>query len=109
MRSRRALGLIAIIAIIVAAISFAVVDISTSAASGCLDTASPCSDQTSPVVATVFAIVGALALIGAVVPAIAWLVGTRSAPQGPRGTDVDYSREPRIRTGDPEDQSLTGG
>ncbi len=78
MRSRTVLGLIAFLAIIVAAISFAVVDISTSAAGVCLRASPSCAVGEDSARATVFAIVGAVALLGAVVPAVAWLVNALS-------------------------------
>lgn len=112
MRSRRVLGTIAIIAIVAAAISFAVVDISTSAANGCLDADDPCTERASPVLATVFAIVGVVALVSAIVPAIAWLVRTLPGQQRSRQTEVDYSRRPSARVRDDEDDDagpLTGG
>ena len=55
-RSKRVLGAIALVAIVVAAISFAVVDVSTSAASGCLDSNAPCTDTVVPPIAVVCAI-----------------------------------------------------
>jgi hypothetical protein len=109
-RSRRALGTIAIVAIVVAAISFAVVDISTSAASGCLDTSSPCSERASPAIATLFAIIGSIALVAAIVPAIAWLVRALPGQQAARETEVDYSRGPSARVrDDDEGDPVTGG
>ena len=106
MRSRRALGTIALVAIVVAAISFAVVDISTSAASGCLDTSAPCTERESPVVAGVFAIIGAIALVAAIVPAIAWLVQSLATGHGARQTHVDYSRGPSARVRDDDDDDI---
>ncbi len=106
MRSRRALGAIAIAAVVVAAISFAVVDISTSASSGCLDTRTPCTERVTPTVATVFAIIGALALVMAVVPAVAWMVQSLSTQRGARHTHVDYSRGPSARVRDDVDDEL---
>lgn len=103
MRSRRVLGAIAIIAIVVAAVSFAVVDISTSAASGCLETGEPCSERASPPIATVFAIIGVVALVAAIVPAVAWVVRALPGQAGARETDVDYSRRPSARVRDDDD------
>src|SRR5690606_19963901 len=91
MRSRGALGAVAIAAIVVAAVSFAVVDISTSAASGCLDVAGPCTDRTTPAIATTFAIVGGIALAGAVVPAVLWILQDLGTRREVRQTAVDYS------------------
>jgi hypothetical protein len=88
-----------------------VVDISTSAANGCLDADSPCTERASPVIATVFAIIGVVALVSAIVPAVAWLVRALPGPRPSRETDVDYSRRPSARVRDDEDDDagpLTG-
>ncbi|MFT4285109.1 MAG: hypothetical protein QM598_09790 [Protaetiibacter sp.] len=106
MRSRWALGAIAITAIIVAAISFAVVDISTSAASGCLDTRAPCTERTTPEIATVFAAIGAAALLVAAVAALTWIVRNLATKREVRQTDVDYSRGPSARVRDDEDDDV---
>lgn len=74
MLSRRALGIFALAAVILAAISFAVVDVSIADANGCVGVSGPCSDTTMPENAMVFAIVGTLALLLSVVPAINWFV-----------------------------------
>lgn len=105
MRSRGALGAIAIAAIVVAAISFAVVDISTSAASGCLGAAGPCADDTTPGLATGFAIAGAVSLAIAVVVAVLWMLQDLGARREVRQTAVDYSRRPsaRVRDDDVDD------
>jgi len=105
-RSKWALGAIAITAIIVAAISFAVVDISTSAASGCLDTRAPCTERATPEIATVFAAIGGVALLVAVVAAITWIVRSLTTKREVRQTDVDYSRGPSARVRDDEDDEL---
>src|SRR4051812_13330555 len=73
-RSKRVLGAVALIAIVVAAISFAVVDVSTSAASGCLDSNVPCTDTVVPPIAVVCAVIGSIALIAAAIPAVTWIV-----------------------------------
>ncbi|QEO10295.1 hypothetical protein [Protaetiibacter larvae] len=110
MRSRRVLGTIAIVAIVIAAISFAVVDVSTSAASGCLETDAPCTKHAVPSVAVLFAVIGIAALAASVIPAIAWIVKSVSAQRGALHTDVDYSRRPtaRVRDEDPEDEVTAG-
>ncbi|AYF98891.1 hypothetical protein D7I47_11925 [Protaetiibacter intestinalis] len=103
------LGAIALIAIVVAAISFAVVDVSTSAANGCLDARTVCGEErTVPPIAVVCAAIGALALLGGIVPAILWLVQTVSQHQTARHTDVDYSQGPSARVRDDEEDDLTG-
>jgi hypothetical protein len=106
-RSRWALGAIAITAIIVAAISFAVVDISTSAASGCLDAGAPCTERSTPELAAVAAVVGALALLLAVITGITWIVRDLATRREVRQTDVDYSRRPTARVRDDEDDPLS--
>lgn len=62
-------------------------------------------------IATVFAIIGVVALVSAIVPAVAWLVGALPGPRPSRETDVDYSRRPSARVRDDEDDDagpLTG-
>lgn len=108
MRSKRVLGAIAIIAIVVAAISFAVVDVSTSAASGCLDSAAPCTDKQVPTLAVIAAVIGAIALIAAVVPTVTWLVHAFSSQHAVKHTDVDYSRLPTAPVRDGEDEFTIG-
>lgn len=73
--SRRALGVFALSAVILAAISFAIVDVSIANANGCIGVPGPCPDTTMPGAATVFAIIGTLALLGSVLPAISWFSG----------------------------------
>lgn len=109
MRSRRALGITALVAVMVAAISFAVVDISTSAANGCLASATPCTELTTPPLASICAVVGAIALVGAVIPAIAWLYQNLSTHQETRHTAVDYSRRPSARQAGVDEHDLTDG
>jgi len=69
MHSPRVLGVIALVAILVAAISFAVVDVSI--ADGCGDTA---CNAGIPVVAITFAALGALAALVSVIPTVSWIV-----------------------------------
>ena len=76
MQSRRALGVLALAAVILAAISFAVVDVSIANANGCIGASGPCTDNALPVTAVVFAIIGTLALLGSVLPAITWFIGS---------------------------------
>jgi hypothetical protein len=73
--SRRALGIFALAAVVLAAISFAVVDVSIANANGCIGVSGPCPDTTMPGIATVFAIIGTLALLASVLPAINWFAG----------------------------------
>ncbi len=60
MRSRRMLGLVALFAIVIAAISFTVVDISIAGASGCVGATAGCVDEVVPVIAISFAALGLL-------------------------------------------------
>jgi len=101
------LGAIALIAIVVAAISFAVVDVSTSAASGCLDSGAPCTEKQVPAVAVIAAVIGAIALIAAVIPTVTWLVHAFSSQHAAKHTDVDYSRLPSAPVRD-EDEFTVG-
>ncbi|MES1169519.1 MAG: hypothetical protein ABUL47_02405, partial [Leifsonia sp.] len=73
MFSRRALGIAALTAVILAAISFAVVDVSIAEANGCIGVSGPCADTSMPFAATAFAIVGLLSLMLSVIPAAAWV------------------------------------
>ncbi len=107
MRSKRVLGAIALIAIVVAAISFAVVDVSTSAASGCLDSVAPCTEKQVPPMAVIAAVIGAIALIAAVIPTVTWLVHAFSSQHAAKHTDVDYSRLPTAPVRD-EDEFTVG-
>jgi hypothetical protein len=73
--SRRALGIYALSAVILAAISFAVVDVSIADANGCIGVSGPCADSAMPLAATAFAIVGIIALLVSVVLALKWISG----------------------------------
>jgi hypothetical protein len=72
--SRRALGIFALAAVILAAISFAVVDVNIANANGCVGVSGPCSDTRMPLIATAFAILGTIALLLSVVPAVRWFL-----------------------------------
>ncbi len=80
MFSRRALGIFALAAVILAATSFAIVDVSIANASGCVGVSGPCSESTMPLTATIFAIVGIVALLLSVIPAINWFLGAIHHP-----------------------------
>ena len=80
MFSRRALGIFALAAVILAAISFAVVDVSIANANGCIGAPGPCPDTTMPGIATIFAIIGTIALLASVLPAINWFMGAIHHP-----------------------------
>lgn len=83
MHSPRVLGVIALVAILVAAISFAVVDVSISA--GCAETT--CNGGI-PIVAITFAALGALAALVSVIPAVSWIVEAIRSSRAPH-PDVD--------------------
>jgi hypothetical protein len=78
--SRRALGIFALTAVILAAISFAVVDVSIANANGCVGVSGPCADTRMPLMATSFAIIGTVALLLSVLPAIRWFAGAVHHP-----------------------------
>ncbi len=69
MHSSRVLGVVALTAILVAAISFTVVDVTI--AEGC--GAGACNAGI-PIVAITFAAIGALAALVSVIPAVSWIV-----------------------------------
>jgi len=95
--SRHVLGAIALGAIVVAAISFAIVDASIAAANGCMGTSAPCEDHAVPVVAISFAVLGGLALLISIVPAVTWIIeaiqlhGTAT----PHHSDLELARRHR--------------
>jgi hypothetical protein len=74
--SRRALGIFALAAVVLAAISFAIVDVSIADANGCLGVSGPCPDISMPSIATLFAIIGTVSLLASILPAINWFVGS---------------------------------
>jgi hypothetical protein len=78
--SRRALGIFALTAVILAAISFAVVDVSIANANGCVGVSGPCADTRMPLQAIFFAILGTVALLLSVLPAIRWFSGAIHHP-----------------------------
>ena len=72
-QSPRALGIFALCAVILSAISFAAVDVTIANANGCLGTLS-CADESLPPLAVLYAVVGVIALLASVLPAITWLI-----------------------------------
>lgn len=93
MHSPRVLGVIALSAILVAAISFAVVDVSI--ADGCGD--GPCNAGI-PVVAITFAALGGLAALVSVIPAVTWIVdAVRAARHSTPEVDRELARAHRPR------------
>ena len=93
MHSSRVLGVVALGAILVAAISFAVVDVSIS--DGCGQ--GPCNGGI-PVVAITFAALGGLAALVSVIPAVTWIVeAVRSARHSHPDADRELARAHRAR------------
>lgn len=79
--SRRALGVFALGAVILAAISFAAVDVTIANASGCAGAAATCTESSLPLIAIVCAAIGTVALLASVAPAFAWLAHTIHHPR----------------------------
>ena len=71
-QSSRALGVFALAAVILAAISFAAVDV-------VITTAAP--NDTLPVAAVTYALIGTFALLASVVPAFIWFARSMSHPR----------------------------
>jgi hypothetical protein len=92
--SRRALGIFALVAVILAAISFAVVDVSIATADGCAGMSGPCADDTMPYAATVFASIGTVSLLLSVLPAISWFIGAIDHPH--HDVDIEPVRLARV-------------
>lgn len=86
MQSRRALGTLALISLVTAAVSFAIVDMATTAAKTCAgaaETAGPaCAHDAVPVLAVTFTIVGFLAVAVGLVPGIGWVRASLAAARG---------------------------
>lgn len=74
MRSRKTLGVVALVGVAVAAVSFAVVDVTTSISRACQPVGPACAHEAIPVVAVAFAALGVLALAVGIVPAFIWIV-----------------------------------
>jgi heme exporter protein D len=103
MHSPRVLGVVALGAILVAAISFAVVDVSI--ADGCGD--GPCNAGI-PIVAITFAALGGLAVLVSVIPAVSWIVeAVRSARHAHPEVDRELARAHRARRGGDDDEELS--
>lgn len=75
MFSRRALGIFALAAVVLAAISFAIVDVSIANVNDCIGVSGPCADTAMPTTALTFAIIGTVSLLLSVLPAISWFSG----------------------------------
>ena len=102
MHSTRVLGVVALVAILVAAVSFAVVDVSIS--DGCA--AGPCNNGI-PVVAITFAALGGLAALVSVIPAVTWIVeAVRSARHSHDELDRELARVHRPTRAPFDDEEL---
>lgn len=100
MQSSRALGVVALVAILVAAASFAVVDVTI--ADGCAD--GPCNAGI-PIVAITFAALGGLAALVSVIPAVSWMVeAIRTARHASHEDDEVLARAARVRPVRAEDE-----
>jgi fumarate reductase subunit D len=99
--SRRALGVFALGAVVLAAISFAAVDVTIANASGCAGASTACTDSSLPVIAIVCAAIGTVALLASVVPAVAWLAHTIHHPR--HDAEVDSTRFAVLRPAFDED------
>lgn len=99
MHSTRVLGAVALVAILVAAISFAVVDVTI--ADGC--GASPCNAGI-PVISITFAALGGLAALVSVIPAVTWLVDAIRDARSPHpDADREVARAHRARPAPSDD------
>lgn len=99
MHSSRVLGVIALVAILVAAVSFAVVDVTIS--DGCAG--GPCNAGI-PIVAITFAALGGLATLVSVIPAVSWIVDAiRTARHASHEDDEELARAARVRPVHSED------
>ncbi len=93
MHSSRVLGVVALVAILVAAVSFAVVDVTI--ADGCAN--GPCNAGI-PIVAITFAALGGLAALVSVIPAVSWMVeAIRTARHASHEDDEALARAARVR------------
>jgi len=93
MHSPRTLGVVALVAILIAAVSFAVVDVTI--AEGCAG--APCTSGI-PLLAITFAALGALAALVSVIPAVSWIVeAIRTARAASHEDDRELARAARSR------------
>ena len=101
--SRHVLGAVALGAIVVAAISFAVVDASIAAANGCMGSVM-CEEHAVPIVAVTFSVLGMMALLISIVPAVTWIVGAVQVHHTTtQHSDLELARRHRARRLDPDD------
>ncbi|MEO8263508.1 MAG: hypothetical protein ABI566_13150 [Pseudolysinimonas sp.] len=96
MQSPRALGIFALCAVILSAISFAAVDVTISNANGCVR-ALACADEVLPPLAVLYAVVGVIALLASVLPAITWLIDAIHHTR--HDADIEPMRVPMSRFG----------
>lgn len=101
MFSRRVLGIFALAAVVLAAICFAAVDVSIANANGCVGVSGPCSETTMPLDATILAIVGTVALLLSVIPAITWF--TAAIHHHPQEADAKSASLARVSYREEED------
>lgn len=99
MHSPRVLGVVALTAILVAAVSFAVVDVTI--ADGCGEGACRAG---IPVVAITFAALGALAALVSVLPAVTWIVEAIRTARATHEDDGELARAARARPVYPDDE-----
>lgn len=97
MPSSRALGIFALCAVILAAISFAAVDVTIASANGCEGAVRACADSALPVVAVVCAVVGTVSLLASIVPAFTWLAGVIQHSHHDHEADVATARMAVLR------------
>jgi hypothetical protein len=96
--SRQMLGTVALGAIVVAAVSFAIVDASIAAASGCMGTIEPCPGDAVPVAAITFSVLGVVALLISIVPAVTWIIESVQVTHSrTQQSDLEVARHHRAR------------
>jgi fumarate reductase subunit D len=100
--ARRALGVFALCAVILAAISFAAVDVTIANAGGCGGAADTCAATTIPVIAIVCAVIGTIALLASVIPAVIWLMHAIHHSQ--HDTEADVARFAVLRPAYEDDE-----
>lgn len=77
MRSHQLLGLLALGAIAVAAISLGALDFEIGAANGCMDGVGGCRATTLPPCAGWLALIGVAAMLASIAPGVQWLRAVR--------------------------------
>ena len=93
MHSSRVLGVVALTAILVAAVSFGVVDVSIT--EGCANAGCKAG---IPIIAITFAALGGLAALVSVIPAVSWIVeAIRTARATTHDDDHEIARAVRSR------------